>query len=78
MNEATKTFLNVLSDALFDADNLNSARRTAMLGDLKARVTARDLSKFGVDVEGIELTEAQWTNIQRNVSASYASALAEA
>jgi hypothetical protein len=78
MNAATKTFLNVLSDALFDADNLNSARRTAMLGDLKARVTARDLSKFGVDVEGIELTEAQWTKIQRNVSASYASALAEA
>lgn len=78
MNDTTKSFLNALSDACFDADNLPTAKRTAMLKGIHADVVARNLAGFGVDASEVELTEEQWAKVLRGVSMSLSSAHAEA
>lgn len=70
MNATTKTFLDNLADAHFDANNLTAQPRKEMLRSMLAHIDTRNLSAFGVDPAGVDLSDAQWDKVRVSVSLS--------
>lgn len=78
MNEDTKELLGEVNMAIYMADELPAGRRAAALRSLLNHVRTRNVSMIcRAQADQIDLTDEQWTDVERTVSQALGGAHAE-